>query len=100
MAHGSIRKRVGTHGDITYQITIENGSDPVTGKRIRIYKSVNGTKRKAEQIMRNMLNALDEDLVLAPSTEKLQDWKPHGTAMRIRSGPDFCRIWEIYRSEN
>ena len=70
MAHGSIRKRVGTHGDITYQITIENGSDPVTGKRIRIYKSVNSTKRKAEQIMRNMLNALDEDLVLAPSTEK------------------------------
>ena len=74
MAHGSIRKRVGTHGDITYQITIENGSDPVTGKRIRIYKSVNGTKRKAEQIMRNMLNALDKYLVLAPSTEKLQDW--------------------------
>ena len=65
MAHGSIRKRVGTHGDITYQITIENGSDPVTGKRIRIYKSVNGTKRKAEQIMRTMLKVTGLDAGMA-----------------------------------
>ncbi len=74
MATGSIRKRTGLHGDITYQIIIDEGRDPVTGKRNRTFRTVKGTKKNAEQIMRKMLNAIEEDQVLEPSNEKLKDW--------------------------
>ena len=42
----SINKRVGKNGDITYQIVFELGTDPVTGKRQRIFKTVKGTKNR------------------------------------------------------
>lgn len=74
MASGSIRKRIGVHGDVSYQVIIEQGSDPVTGKRIRTTKTIKGTKKQAEQYLRKMLNALDENQVLKPSTERLKDW--------------------------
>ena len=47
---GSIRKRNTADGK-TWQITIELPADPVTGKRIRKYKSVKGTKKEAERAM-------------------------------------------------
>lgn len=74
MASGSIRKRIGVHSDVSYQVIIEQGSDPVTGKRIRTTKTIKGTKKQAEQYLRKMLNALDENQVLKPSTERLKDW--------------------------
>ena len=34
MYMASINKRVGKNGDVTYQIVLELGTDPVTGKRL------------------------------------------------------------------
>ena len=33
----SINKRVGKNGEVTYQLVFEVGTDPITGKRQRIY---------------------------------------------------------------
>jgi len=70
MATGHIRKR----NSGGYQITIELGNDPLTGKRRRQSKTVHTTKKQAEAIMRQMIQDIESGHVAAPSTRKLQDW--------------------------
>jgi integrase len=52
MAH--LRKR----GD-SWQICIEAGRDPITGKRKRIYETINGTKKEAEKRMHELAHQLE-----------------------------------------
>jgi len=47
MASGNVRERNTKHGKV-YQITIENGRDPITGERIREYITFKGTRKQAE----------------------------------------------------
>lgn len=56
---GHIRKREKKGGDVSYQIIIELPIDSVTGKRNRIYKTVRGTKKEAEKVMRKMMDDLE-----------------------------------------
>lgn len=70
----SINKRVGKNGEITYQIVFELGTDPVTGKRQRIYKTVKGTKKQAQAVMDKMKVELERGYVYDPSNMKLEDW--------------------------
>ncbi len=56
---GHLRKRE-TKGDkSSYQIIIELPVNPTTGKRNRIYKTVRGTKKEAEKVMRKMMDDLE-----------------------------------------
>ena len=57
MASGNVRERKTKHGTV-YQITIENGSDPITGERIREYITFKGTRKQAEA----ELNRIENDL--------------------------------------
>ena len=43
MATGSIRQKK-TQDGIHYQVVIDGGRDPLTGKRVRVYKTVKGSK--------------------------------------------------------
>lgn len=70
----SINKRVGKNGDITYQIVFELGTDPVTGKRQRIFKTVKGTKKQAQTVMDKMKVELERGYCYDPSNMKLEDW--------------------------
>ena len=46
---GSIRKRKRTDGSHYWQIVVELPKDPITKKRVRKYRSVEGKKKDAEQ---------------------------------------------------
>ena len=70
----SIAKRVGRNGDVTYQIIIELGRDPVTGKRQRVFKTVKGTKKQAQALMDKMKVELERGYYHDPSNMKLADW--------------------------
>ena len=60
MATGHIRKRESSSGKISYQIIIEAGKpDPKTNKRQRIYETVNGTKKQAQQLLQMRLRQMD-----------------------------------------
>lgn len=48
---GSIRRR----GRSAWQIQVTAGTDPSTGRRIRRYRTVRGSKTDAEQVLREML---------------------------------------------
>ena len=70
----SINKRVGKNGEVTYQLVFELGTDPVTGKRQRVYKTIKGTKKQAQAAMDKMKAELERGYVYDPSNMKLADW--------------------------
>ena len=56
---GHIRKRETKGGSPSYQIIVELPIDSATGKRNRKYKTVRGTKKQAEKVMREMMDDLE-----------------------------------------
>lgn len=74
MVTGHIRMRKCKNGKKTYQVIIETDKDPLTGKRQRLYKTVNGTKKEAEAVLDKMKNELNNGGILKPSALKLKDW--------------------------
>ena len=73
MATGHIRKRE-TKSGVSYQITVEIDSVPLTGQRNRKHKTVKGTKKQAEAVMRKMIDELENGGIAKPSALKLKDW--------------------------
>ena len=74
MAIGSIRKRTDSHGNVTYQITLELDRDPITGVRHRRYHTVHGTKRDAQEVLKKLLLNPDENLNSVQSSIRLREW--------------------------
>lgn len=75
MATGHIRRRTSKTGKVSYQVIVESEKDPITGKRQRQYKTVDGTKKEAESVMKRMINELENNgAIIKPSSMKLKDW--------------------------
>lgn len=70
---GSIRKR-DTAEEKTWQITIELPKDPITGKRIRKYKTVEGTKKEAERAMHEYIRELEKGYYVTDSKITINEW--------------------------
>lgn len=62
---GHIRKRTTKKG-VAWQIILEKGVDS-TGKRIREYITVEGTKKEAERIMHEKINEYNKGIYIEPS---------------------------------
>lgn len=73
MATGHIRKRETKHG-ISYQVIVEGERDPITGRRERHYKTVNGTKKQSEAVMRKLIDEVENGGITTPSVTKLSTW--------------------------
>ena len=73
MASGSIRKRETKNG-YAYRLTVECGTDPLTGKRIRKYYTVKGTKKQAEHVLRKMILDYENGNLIEESAMRLGDW--------------------------
>ncbi len=56
---GHIRKREKKDGSPSYQIVIEMPIDPTDGSRRRVYKTVKGTKKETEKVMRQMIDDVE-----------------------------------------
>ena len=70
---GSIRKRSTKKGN-AWQITIEMPNDPITGERVRKYKTVKGTKKEAEHIMHEMISEIEKGCYVAKKNITVQEW--------------------------
>ena len=71
---GNVQKRARKNG-IAWEITIELPVDPVTGKRIRKYKTVkNATKKEAEQVMRKMIDEIEKGYYVENSKITITEW--------------------------
>lgn len=74
MASGNVRERKTKNG-IVYQITIENGTDPITGERIREYKTFKGTRKQAEAEKNRLVMAISNgNYVVNTSAIPLGSW--------------------------
>ncbi len=73
MATGNIRE-MKTKSGISYQITIEGGYDSLTGKRIRAYKNVKGSKREAKSVMHKMITEMEQGKLTQRNNKKVSEW--------------------------
>jgi len=60
---GSIRQR--SKG--SWEVCLDTGRDPATGKRLRHFESVKGTKKVAQQRMHELLHTLEQGAYVRPS---------------------------------
>ena len=68
-------QKVARKNGIAWEITVELPRDPVTGERIRKYKSVkNVTKKEAEQIMRKMIDEIEKGYYVENSKITITEW--------------------------
>ena len=74
MATGNIREIKTKSGDIHYQITIEGGYDQSTGKRIRAYKNVKGSRREARSVMHKMITEMEQGKLTKKSHTTVAEW--------------------------
>ena len=72
---GSIRNR----GTRSWEITIDLGRDEA-GKRIRRFVTVKGTKKQAQQRLRELLTELDGGIVPSTGRIMMRDWLPRWMA--------------------
>ena len=70
---GSIRKRKNDSGH-SWQITIELPKDPITGKRVRRYKTVEGTKKEAERAMHEYIRELEKGYYVTNNKITISEW--------------------------
>ena len=73
MATGIIRERK-TNSGVSYQITIEGGYDELTGKRIRAYKNVKGSKREAKSVMHRMITEMEQGKLTQRNNKTVSEW--------------------------
>ena len=66
---GSIRKR----GSKSWELTLDLGRDE-KGKRDRRYFTVHGTKKQAQQRLRELLTEVDGGIVPSPERIKMREW--------------------------
>ena len=74
MATGHYRNRGIKNGKTSWQLTVECDRDPITGKRDRHYKTINGTKKEAESALRKMILQYETGSPVNQSSPKLKDW--------------------------
>ena len=74
MATGHLKPRENKDGSKSYQIVIELDRDPITGKRIRHYKSVKGTKKQANAMLHNLLAQYNSGNIVNATTMTLGSW--------------------------
>ncbi len=72
----SIKGHIEQRANGSWRVVIEQGCNPVTNKRQRIYKTVTGTKREAEKVMYELLLSLQTRTHIDHITlgEYLQRW--------------------------
>ena len=71
-ATGHIRKRRNKSED-SYQLIIETSAGK-DGKRNRIYKTVKGTKKQAEAVLRQTIVEIETQTYISPSKLTVKDW--------------------------
>jgi integrase len=67
---GMIRKR----GQNSWQISVSAGFDLATGRRIRIWRTIRGTRKDAERALAKLLNEVAHGLPTDPGKTTVDEW--------------------------
>ena len=92
MATGSIRIKKTKDGKVRYQITVEGERDPLTGKRNRIYKNVDGSKKEANTVMRQMITEMESGKVVKKCDLTVAEWMQEWLVLYLPNIEETTRI--------
>lgn len=70
---GNITRRKTKKG-YAWQITVELPKDALTGKRVRRYKTVEGTKKEAERAMHQFISEIERGYYVADNKISISEW--------------------------
>jgi integrase len=71
---GSIIKREGKNGSVSWLLKYDGPRDALTGRRRQLYKTVRGTKKAAQAELRQLLSAIDKGTHVDPTKLTLAEW--------------------------
>ena len=91
MATGNIVERKRKNGKV-FEITVEGETDPLTGKRNRVYKTVKGSKKEANTVMRQMIADMDRGIALRKSPKNISEWLDEWIALYLPNVEETTRI--------
>ena len=92
MATGSIRERKTKSGKIHYEIVLEHGKDPMTGKRIREYQIVKGSMREAKATLHSMISEAEKGKLHNQSKTKLGEWMDEWMELYLPNIEETTRV--------
>ena len=82
MASGNIVTRKLKNGKLRYEITVDGGIDPITGKRVRAYKTVK-TEKEAKSLMHKMICDMEKGIVTRRTSKSVGDWMDEWLALYL-----------------
>ena len=98
MSKGNITRR----GEKSWRIKYDASRDPETGKRRTIFETVRGTRKVAEKELRKRLSAIDDGIVIEPSSlivaAYLDGWLEDTAAHRV-TPKTLERYCELVRNQ-
>lgn len=74
MASGNIVERVRKSGKKCFEITVEGARDPLTGRRNRVYKTVDCNEKEAKKIMHRMINDMEQNKIIKKNHKSVAEW--------------------------
>ena len=92
MATGNIRERRRANGEMSYEITVEGERDAFTGQRNRVYKTVRGSKKEANAIMRQMMADMDRGIAIRKCPKKISEWMDEWLELYIPNVEETTRV--------
>ena len=91
MASGNIVERVRGNGKKKYEITVEGERDLLTGKRNRMYKTVDSMK-EAKSVMRQMIVDMERGIAVRKSPKKISEWLDEWLELYLPNIQETTRI--------
>ena len=92
MATGNIVERKRRNGGISYEITVEGERDLFTGKRNRVYKTVKGSRKEANAVMRQMMVDMDRGIAIRKLPKKISEWLDEWLELYLPNIEETTRI--------
>ena len=92
MATGSIRTKKTKDGELRYQITVDGGRDPVTGKRNRVFRNVKGSKREANAVMHRLIVEMEQGKIVKKSNKTVTEWMEEWLSLYLPNIEETTRV--------
>lgn len=92
MATGSIRERKTKNGKTHYEIILEHGVNPLTGKRVREFQTVKGSMREAKALLHSMISEAEKGKLHNQSKIKLGAWMDEWMELYLPNIEETTRV--------
>lgn len=88
---GLIRRR----GKQSWQVSVSAGFDPITGRRVRVWRTVRGTRKDAERVLARLLNEAAHGGLVDPGRATVGEWLDQWL-VDIAKPNVAAKTWERY----